>query len=375
MRPTARGAGLLLAGAGLAFLASAMRSSEIATLAALALTAPVVSLLWLVVRRIVGHAPDLTRTIEPRRPHAGEPVQVRLSTGGTGPDAWTSLRERIPTGLNREQTNPTGYTVRPLLRGMYRVGPAVVVQSDPLRLARSRFSARGQDDLIVWPPVTDLGPLVRAWADRLSAHARAGRPDRTPDDLTLREYRPGDDLRRVHWRASARHGELLTRQDEPTQDHLAHLLLDIGPPEPAHPDTSTEWLVAATASITVALIDYGFRVHISATWSRADRSSDMGSTTLADTATALDLYARARHSTSPVVPTEPGAAFCLVALRAPSAQTAAALSAWPGRRVALLTDDRHGTAGTLADAGWAVRVGGPDAPVDDVWADLLGSQA
>ncbi|UFU04221.1 DUF58 domain-containing protein [Ruania suaedae] len=376
MRPTARGAGLLIAGAGLAFLASAMRSPEIATLAALALTAPVVSIVWLVGRRIIGPRPDLVRTIEPRRPHAGDLVQVQLGAGSRGSDAWTSLRERIPAGMNRESTTANGYLMRPPVRGVYSIGPAVIVRNDPLRLARSRYAAPGRDDLIVWPALTDLSGLVRAWADRLSAHAAAGRPDRTPDDLTLREYRPGDDLRRVHWRASARHGELLTRQDEPTQDQVAALVLDVGPAEPSGPATGTEWLVGAAASMTVAMIEYGFRVRTTATWSRAGGTVATDSVTIADTATALDVFARAQHPASTAaLPSESGAALCLAALRAPSPETATALSAWTGRRMALLTDDRHDAATILAGAGWAVRVAGPGTAADDAWADLLGSHA
>jgi hypothetical protein len=95
------------------------------------------------------------------------------------------------------------------------------------------------------------------------------------DDLTTREYRPGDALRRVHWRASARHGELMVRQEEHRSHPDARILIDTrqgGYPdaEPDQGDTWSptafserfEWVVRMTASLGTHLEASGFRVSI-----------------------------------------------------------------------------------------------------------------
>src|SRR5687768_11942188 len=91
------------------------------------------------------------------------------------------------------------------------------------------------------------------------------------DDVSVREYRHGDDLRKVHWRATARTGELMVRLEERPWRAQATLLLDTrarahlvsphtstsstvggaaGDDRP--PGDSLEWLVEAAASIVTA---------------------------------------------------------------------------------------------------------------------------
>ena len=99
------------------------------------------------------------------------------------------------------------------------------------------------------------------------------------DDVSTREYRHGDDLRKVHWRATARTGELMVRLEERPWRAQATLLLDtrarahlLAPrhrrPSPAagpaaattpRPPDSLEWLVEAAASIGTALARAGRR--------------------------------------------------------------------------------------------------------------------
>ncbi|UFU05132.1 DUF58 domain-containing protein [Ruania halotolerans] len=376
MRPTVRGIGLILAGLALAFLATAMRSPVIATLAGLALSAPLVSMVWLIARFVRHPRTHVRRRIDPLRPSAGEQVRISLAVAAGTLDAWTHLRERVPAHLRRGHTDATGYTLRPDVRGVYLLGPATAVRTDPLILARIRSTVPGTDELVVWPEVTDLTALVRAWADHQSAHTETGQPERAPDDLTLREYQPGDDLHRVHWRASARHGELLTRQDEPAQDHSASVILDLGPDEAAHPDSTTEWLVSATASLTVAMIEVGYRLRLTLTWTLPDGytgPSDhdrTGTVSLGEIPEALDVLARARSGSPRPEPAQRGLA--VAALRAPSAQTVHTLSTWTGRRLALVVDASAEAVTELTDAGWTVQTHREDVSMEDTWSALLG---
>jgi uncharacterized protein (DUF58 family) len=78
-----------------------------------------------------------------------------------------------------------------------------------------------------------------------------GQPDAGQEFLTLREYAPGDDLRRVHWRSTARHGTLMVRQEESRRRAPVLVVLDVRPG--AHDRTSFEVAVEAAASIVHAL--------------------------------------------------------------------------------------------------------------------------
>jgi uncharacterized protein (DUF58 family) len=84
------------------------------------------------------------------------------------------------------------------------------------------------------------------------------------DDVAIREYRYGDDLRRVHWRSTARRGELMVRRDEQPRQLRATVLLDAR--RDAHRGegaaASFEWGVVAAASVGVALAGqrYGVRL-------------------------------------------------------------------------------------------------------------------
>ena len=78
--------------------------------------------------------------------------------------------------------------------------------------------------------------------------------------LTLRDYEVGDDLRRVHWRSTARTGELMIRQDEARWRSRAAVVLDVHPG--AHDAESFEVAVEAAASVTARLVRLRRRVEV-----------------------------------------------------------------------------------------------------------------
>jgi hypothetical protein len=84
------------------------------------------------------------------------------------------------------------------------------------------------------------------------------------EDVTVREYRRGDDLRRVHWRSSAHAGELMVRREEQPWQSRATLFLDNR--RYAHrgqgPASSLEHAVTIASSIAVHLVQRGFNVRL-----------------------------------------------------------------------------------------------------------------
>ncbi len=158
----------------------------------------------------------------------------------------------------------TAYAVRPERRGDHVLGPLVVVREDPFGLVEMERASRGTGSVVVTPRVSPLvrSELLQASGEgarhehRMSSHPRV-------DELIAREYRTGDPLRRIHWRATARRGELMVRQEEQEVDPVALLLLDTATTPDGStlvPDAVFERMVDLTASIAVHILDAGFRL-------------------------------------------------------------------------------------------------------------------
>jgi uncharacterized protein (DUF58 family) len=117
---------------------------------------------------------------------------------------------------------------------------------------------------VIRPRVHDIvAPVAvgsRVAAESEAAAARAITSDLGSEFLTLRPYEVGDDLRRVHWRASARSGELMIRQDEARWRSRAAVVLDVH--SSAHDAESFEVAVEAAASITERLVRLSRQVEV-----------------------------------------------------------------------------------------------------------------
>jgi uncharacterized protein (DUF58 family) len=84
------------------------------------------------------------------------------------------------------------------------------------------------------------------------------------DDAATREYRRGDDLRRVHWRSTARTGELMVRREEQPWESRATVVLDtrVFAHRGEGPTASFEWAVSAAASICMHLRHAGYKLRM-----------------------------------------------------------------------------------------------------------------
>ncbi|MEO3858376.1 DUF58 domain-containing protein [Acrocarpospora sp. B8E8] len=157
------------------------------------------------------------------------------------------------------------YKVRSDLRGRFTIGPLAIRITDPFGLVELARTFTVTDSLVVTPQVIPLPPV------RLSGEWTGGGDSRTrsvasagDDDVAPREYRQGDDLRRVHWRSTARYGELMVRREEQQWQSRGALLLDTR--RPAHrgdgPRSSFEVAVSAAASIGVHLAHEGLGLRL-----------------------------------------------------------------------------------------------------------------
>ena len=215
-----------------------------------------------------------------------DPVRV-----GVGTSARVLLRlqnvSRLPTGvmlaedtvpyllggrprfvLDRvlpQRTLDVDYAVRSQVRGRFRIGPLAVRLTDPFGLCELTRAFTASEPLVVTPQVVPL-PEVRLGGEWSGAGQSVSRSVATAgeDDAATREYRLGDDLRRIHWRSTARRGELMVRREEQPWQSRAVVLLDTR--AGAHlgdgPQSSLEWAVSAAASVALHLAHSGFTLRL-----------------------------------------------------------------------------------------------------------------
>ena len=285
-RVTARGVGLAVAGIAIAALGVGLASPVLVYVGVTAVCVAAVSALWmlLAVHTFLLRFPLARREVAPRPLTVGTPgrVTVTISSahsldprGGLHPGR--RLSRSIVEGLDiREQaaaelTGGAGtkasvarlpdsitlsYALAPTRRGRWPLGPAIVHSSDPFGLVLADTSVGGAEMIPVWPAIIDLTATAGALmghADRVVIGARTP----SPDDASLRDYREGDDLRRVHWKSSARHGEMLVRSDERAGRRPATVLIDL--PRASEP---LEWAISAAASIALSVLASGHPVRL-----------------------------------------------------------------------------------------------------------------
>jgi uncharacterized protein (DUF58 family) len=154
-------------------------------------------------------------------------------------------------------------------RGLYNWGPARVVSTDPFGIFRRTREYGGQQQLLVYPQVVDL-PHFQAPPANLPGEGRFRRrtPFITPNAAGIRQYAPGDALSRIHWKSTARMGELMVKTFEldPASDIWIVLDLERRVNEGEADESTEEYGVRAAASIarhyllnnrSVGLITFG----------------------------------------------------------------------------------------------------------------------
>ncbi|MFN8076327.1 MAG: DUF58 domain-containing protein [Kineosporiaceae bacterium] len=137
--------------------------------------------------------------------------------------------------------------------------------TDAFGMCETTRSFTATDPLVVVPRTYPLSAVTAGgvWAGVGESLARTAAAS-GEDDLATREYRHGDDLRRVHWRSTAHRGELMVRTDEQPRQMRATVVLDLR--AAGHrgegPASSLEWAISAAASVAVHLAGQRFGVRV-----------------------------------------------------------------------------------------------------------------
>jgi len=161
-------------------------------------------------------------------------IALRLSTNGgaRGPARLSGLigadEVHAATGVVPKAGWTQARIVGPLTRGPIVAQDWVLQSSDPLGFFKFRRKGVNGELGLVLPRFTSLAerPLAR----EVEASVSAPRAGSGMELFGVREYRAGDPLRRIHWRSSARLGELVVREYEPPGVQTVGIFCDPSPP-------------------------------------------------------------------------------------------------------------------------------------------------
>lgn len=250
------GRGTLVLGLVVIALASQLHWQEFTQLGVAALALVVLALLW----QLPPARPTAELTLHPTRTTVGaEPATITVRVDGgampllfpevTIPVGERSVSVRLPF-LAPFAHHVETMTLPDLPRGAHVVGPVLYDRSDPMGMLARQLVVGPRCELLVAPRVTDLSLLASGLTNDLDG---AASQQLSMSDLAfhaLREYVPGDDLRHVHWRSSAKAGELLVRQYHETRHGHVTILLDDA--RTSH-ETPQDFELAVAVALSIAL--------------------------------------------------------------------------------------------------------------------------
>lgn len=302
-----------------------------------------------------------------------------------GATADAPLPALAPAGARyagRGNATTVSYTVRPPRRGVLELGPFEVHTVDPFGLVRGTAVVAGTQTIVVTPGLVDLmdaglGLSAGDGTARLIQRAMLG----NDDDLMTREYRRGDAMRRVHWRVSARQGELMVRQEEQRSKPEVRLVVDTR--RSGYSDAATgyvpvtevesetfEWVVRMVASIGVHLRQAGYSVTVlESAPGQIEPFGAFGTPDEPFLASLATIRLSDSHATPRSAPEAIGTAFAVLAdpdpealawvisLRRPRERAIAFLPVWATR-----------ARDALFAAGWQVVLFRPSDELSAVWA-------
>ncbi|WP_435797940.1 DUF58 domain-containing protein [Streptomyces klenkii] len=368
----------------------------------------VLPLLCVVVLHRTRHRVTGSRRLTPARipVTADARVHLRIDNVSRIPTGLLMLQDRVPYVLGPrprfvlDRIEPGGrrevsYRVRSDLRGRYPLGPLQLRLTDPFGMCELTRGFSAYDTLTVVPHTEPLPPVRPGGAS--PGHGDGLR--RSPalageDDVIPRGYRHGDDLRRVHWRATARHGELMVRREEQPRRARCTVLLDTRRTayEGGGPGAPFEWAVSGAASVAVHLLEQGFSVRLltdTGSASPGGRSSSLHAPAEA-AGLMLETLAAVEHSegtclSAALAALRGGEGGLLVAflggLDEEQTALAARMRGRGGAAVAFVLDPAawrgnpdpraRGAAEhrlrALRDAGWTALPAGPGASLPELW--------
>jgi len=271
--PTKAGGLLLLIGLGVAGAGRVLGPLEFVVAGLVAVMAVVLAV---AVRQIRKSRLTVSRIMSSSHVEAGQPVRVDLDVRNVGRHKTPLLRIQDSVSSTRgvrlslAPIRPHGsviaaYRLPTTRRGVVVLGPVTIDDIDAGGLARRRHTFTSLATLLVHPVIELVpGMPILSGHDPLMGDQQKQALGISDEEFDgLREYQPGDDLRKVHWPSSARHDELLVRQFQPPRHGRVTLIVDTRPP--GHANDVLDITTSIAASIASSVLGAGDSVRIQTT--------------------------------------------------------------------------------------------------------------
>lgn len=240
---------------------------ELTVAAVVVTTVLALCLLFLIGRTAYDITLDLNRT----RVVVGERAVGALTLANTGGRAILPSRVLLPVGSGRgvfdiHRLAPGDaaeelFAIPTSRRAVVKVGPVSVVRGDPLGLFERVHRRDEPVDLFVHPRTVNFDGQSLGFLRDLEGLPAT---DLSRDDVSfhaLREYQPGDDLRHVHWRSTARTGDVMVRQYEETR--RSHFVIGLTTnPADYRDDEEFELAISAAGSLGLRALRDSQRVEV-----------------------------------------------------------------------------------------------------------------
>ncbi len=160
-----------------------------------------------------------------------------LRNSGWAPAVWVEIQDKS-TMPNYQVSRGTGLPGNDSIRwhteaictrrGLFTLGPTQLLTGDPFGLYNITFEYPATMPLLVLPPIVPLPAIEVAPGGRSGeGRPRTNAADRTVSASSVREYVPGDSMRWIHWKISARHDDLYVRLFDGTPSSDWWILLDM----------------------------------------------------------------------------------------------------------------------------------------------------
>lgn len=259
---TPAGRGTLFAGIIISVLGIAVGYPTLTAMGVTLIAAVIIALI------LVGRPPEMSssRVVRPDRVTAGDPAvtELTITNHGRRTNGSSQGQERFGDGsltieipsLEPGESVVISNDIQTERRGIFEVGPLTVRRGDPIGLARRGDINSELTRLIVHPQVHSVSPFPAGLRRDLEGVASGEAAEGGITFSNLREYVPGDDLRLVHWRSSARVGELMVRHNVDVHRPRTTVILDTS--RDLYDHDSFEDAVRAAASIIVAAMTRRF---------------------------------------------------------------------------------------------------------------------
>jgi uncharacterized protein (DUF58 family) len=234
---TLRGRAFLVIGLVVVLIAMLAGQRDVMRLGLLVLAIPVIAAVLVSRARL---RMSCERSVVPAQVPLGSPMRGKITLGQDGrlPAGILLLEDAVPRELGPHPRflvdkadlswrREVEYPLLGRVRGRFTTGPLMVRTTDPFGLVRLDRQFVATSDVMVTPQVVPLPAMRAAGGAGSTGEARPHRIGVVgQDDALVREYHQGDDVRRVHWRSTARRGELMVRREEQSWDPSASIMLD-----------------------------------------------------------------------------------------------------------------------------------------------------